>query len=197
MKGFLLIIFAFVLGSIPFGVLVAKIYGVDLKKVGSGNIGATNVLRTMGKWPAVFTLVGDTMKGAMAIMAGRLIVSDVTVEGTIGVAAILGHNYSVFLKFNGGKGVATSLGVLLVYSPVAALVTVAIWFIVIFLTRYSSLGAIISFAALPFTVYATDYSKGKIMVSLLISGLLIFRHVDNIKRLLKRKEPKIGERALK
>ncbi len=196
MKIALLIIFAFALGSVPFGVIIAKIYGVNLKKVGSGNIGATNVLRTMGKWPALFTLFGDVMKGAAPVVAGKYIVNDIAMEGIIGVAAILGHNYSIFLRFKGGKGVATSLGVLLIYSPKAALVTVVIWLSVIFLTRYSSLGAIISFAILPLAVYILDYSQGKLMVSLLISGLLILRHADNIKRLSRGKEPRIGERTV-
>jgi glycerol-3-phosphate acyltransferase PlsY len=195
MKLFLLIIGAFLMGSIPCGVLAAKVKGVDLKKVGSGNIGATNVLRTTGKWPALLTLTGDVLKGVIPVAVGRYLVNDLTLEGIIGLSAILGHNFSVFLRFRGGKGVATSIGVLLVFSPKAALVTVIIWLAVIFLTRYSSLGAIVSFGALPLTVYWMDYARERLTISLMMSALLMLRHADNIKRLMQGTEPKIGKRA--
>ena len=122
-----LIIVSFLTGSIPFGIIVARIKGVDLKKVGSGNIGATNVLRSMGKSPAALTLLGDILKGTLAVALGRHFGVGAWYEGLIGISAILGHNFSVFLNFRGGKGVATSLGVLLIYSPLAALCTIVIW----------------------------------------------------------------------
>ena len=127
MKLFSLILFAFLLGSIPFGVVVAKVYGVNLKKVGSGNIGATNVLRAMGKGPALLTLVGDVLKGSLAVVAGRYFLHSASLEGIIGLSAIVGHNLSLFLRFRGGKGVATSIGVLLIYSPKAGVLTVILW----------------------------------------------------------------------
>ncbi len=195
MKLFLLIIGSFLLGSIPCGVLVARLKGIDLKQAGSGNIGATNVLRTAGKWPALLTLAGDIMKGAIPVALGKCLLNDLTMEGIIGLSAIMGHNFSVFLRFRGGKGVATSIGALLVYSPKAALVTVVIWLAVILLTRYSSLGAIISFGALPLTVYGVDYTKEKLIISFMITALLMIRHADNIKRLIQGREPKIGKRA--
>jgi len=192
---FLLVTGAFLIGSIPCGVLVARVQGIDLKKVGSGNIGATNVLRTTGKWPALLTLAGDMMKGVIPVAAVRYFVNDLAMEGVIGLSAILGHNFSVFLRFRGGKGVATSIGVLLVFSPKAALVTVIIWLAVLFFTRYSSLGAIVAFGALPFTVYGVDYGREKLTISLMMSALLMLRHADNIKRLIQGTEPKIGKRA--
>lgn len=195
MKLFLLIIGSFLMGSIPCGVLVARLKGIDLKKVGSGNIGATNVLRTAGKWPALLTLAGDIMKGAIPVALGKYLLNDLSMEGIIGLSAIMGHNFSVFLRFRGGKGVATSIGVLLVYSPMAALVTVVIWLAVILLTRYSSLGAIISFGMLPLTVYGVDYARERLVISLMMSALLMLRHADNIKRLIQGMEPKIGKRA--
>ncbi len=191
----LLIIGSFLMGSIPCGVLAARVKGVDLKKVGSGNIGATNVLRTTGKWPALLTLAGDMLKGVIPVAVGRYLLNDLTLEGIIGLSAILGHNFSVFLRFRGGKGVATSIGVLLVFSPKAALVTVVIWLAVIVFTRYSSLGAIVSFGVLPLTVYWVDYARERLMISLMMSALLMLRHVDNIKRLIQGTEPKTGKRA--
>lgn len=192
---FLLILSGFVVGSIPFGVVIARFYGVDLKKVGSGNIGATNVLRTMGKGPAFLTLIGDVMKGVLPAAAGEHFFNDPTMGGIIGLSSILGHNFSLFLRFRGGKGVATSIGVLLVLLPKAAVVTIVLWLAVIVITRYSSLGAIVSFGALPATVYLLDYTADKLIISVVISGLLIARHAANIKRLIQGKEPRIGKRA--
>ena len=169
--------------------------GVDLKRVGSGNIGATNVLRTMGKGPAVITLIGDIMKGVVPVIAGIYVFHDLAVEGVLGLTAVLGHNFSLFLRFKGGKGVATSIGVLLAYSPKVALVTVVLLLGVIVITRYSSLGALLSFSVLPLTMYLLDYTREKMIVSLIMSALLILRHADNIKRLLLGTESKIGKRA--
>jgi glycerol-3-phosphate acyltransferase PlsY len=195
MKLFFLILCAFLLGSIPFGVVVAKIYGVNLRKVGSGNIGATNVLRAMGKGPAVLTLVGDVLKGSLAVVLGRFFFHSPSLEGIIGLSAIVGHNFSLFLRFRGGKGVATSIGVLLIYSPKVGVLTVILWLMVILITRYSSLAAIVSFGVLPLGIYILDYSQGKLIISILIAFLLIFRHTDNIKRLLQGTELKIGKRV--
>ncbi len=195
MKAALLIIFAFLLGSIPFGVVIARAKGVDLKKVGSGNIGATNVLRAMGKGPALLTLFGDVMKGVLAVAAGKYFFNDLAIEGILGLSAIVGHNFSFFLGFRGGKGVATSIGVLLLYSPKAALVTVILWLATIVATRYSSMGAIVSFGVLPFSIWLLDYTPEKVVVSLAITFLLLLRHAANIKRLIKRIEPRIGEKA--
>ncbi len=195
MNLFLLVIGSFVIGSIPCGVLVARAKGIDLKNVGSGNIGATNVLRTTGKWPALLTLAGDVLKGVIPVAVGKYLLHDLTMEGVIGLSAILGHNFSLFLRFRGGKGVATSIGVLLVFSPKAALVTVVIWLVVTLFTRYSSLGAIVSFGVLPLTIYGADYTRERLVISLIISVLLMLRHADNIKRLIQGTEPKVGKRA--
>jgi glycerol-3-phosphate acyltransferase PlsY len=195
MRLLFLILFAFLLGSIPFGVVVAKAYGVNLKKVGSGNIGATNVLRAMGKGPALLTLVGDVLKGSLAVMAGRYLLHSPSLEGIMGLSAIVGHNFSLFLRFRGGKGVATSIGVLLIYSPAVGVLTVFLWLGVILATRYSSLGALVSFGILPFSTYVLDYTQEKLIVSILIASLLILRHTDNIKRLLQGTEPKMGKRV--
>jgi glycerol-3-phosphate acyltransferase PlsY len=191
----MLIIIAFILGSIPFGIIVAKIKGVDLKKVGSGNIGATNVLRSLGKWPAFLTLFGDILKGTVAVAIGRFLGVGPVYEGLIGLSAILGHNFSIFLRFRGGKGVATGFGVLLVYTPQVALFTIIIWIIIVILTKYSSLAAIVSFGLLPVNVAVFDPRyREKLFLTVLITILILTRHEGNIRRLMKGTERKIGQR---
>jgi acyl phosphate:glycerol-3-phosphate acyltransferase len=191
----ILLILSFLVGSIPSGIIVAKAKGIDLRKVGSGNIGATNVLRSMGKWPAAVTLLGDMMKGALAVALGRYLGADSLYEGLFGIAAILGHNFSIFLKFRGGKGVATSLGVLLIYTPLAACITVALWLVVSVFTRYSSLGAIVSFGLLPLNISLLGPdNKEKLFVGVVITLLILIRHMDNMRRLIKGTERKIGQR---
>jgi glycerol-3-phosphate acyltransferase PlsY len=153
-------------------------------------------LRSIGKGPAALTLFGDILKGTLAVALGGYFGVGLWYQGLMGISAILGHNFSVFLKFRGGKGVATSLGVLIIYSPTPALLTIAIWLIVAIFTRYSSLGAIISFALLPLNIYLFDFeNKEKLLIAAFISVFIIMRHGDNIMRLLKGAERKIGQRA--
>ena len=194
-KNILLIILSFLLGSVPFGIILAKTKGIDLRRVGSGNIGATNVLRSIGKWPAVLTLLGDILKGTLAVAAGRYFGVEPLYEGLMGISAILGHNFSLFLGLKGGKGVATSIGVLIIYTPKVAFFTVVLWVMIVFFTKYSSLGAIVSFGLLPINIVIFDYDKTKVLVTVLISLFILMRHKDNIKRLLKGTERKIGQRA--
>lgn len=182
------------MGSIPVGLIVAKVKGVDLRKVGSGNIGATNVLRTMGKGPALVTLVGDMLKGFIPVVISNYFLDSTLHIGLIGLVAILGHDFSLFLLFRGGKGVATSIGVLLAYSPVVAIFTILLWIVVVFMSRYSSMGAIVSFLLLPLNIYVFDYSYEKFVISIFITILLLFKHRENIGRLLTGQELKIGER---
>lgn len=195
LENVLLLVLSFILGSIPFGIIIAKAKRVDLKRVGSGNIGATNVLRSMGKLPAVFTLLGDILKGTVAVSVGKFFGVEPLYEGLMGIAAILGHNFSLFLGFKGGKGVATSLGVLAVYSPKAALCAFGVWLVTVFITKYSSLGAIVSFALLPIFVLLFDFDKIKLLITILISLFILLRHRDNIRRLVSGTESKIGQRA--
>ena len=194
MKALLLTSLAFLLGSLPTGLLIAKVRGVNLKEVGSGNIGATNVLRTTGKWPALLTLMGDSAKGVVAVLIARYYGAGVFFEGVVGLCAVLGHNFSLFLKFKGGKGVATSLGVLTIYSPQTGLFTIIIWLMTVLITRYSSLGALVSFGLLPLSVSVLD-SREKVPVLLMMTLLIFVRHKDNIRRLIKGTEPRIGAQA--
>jgi len=188
-----LMVMAFLIGSIPFGIIIAKFKGVDLKKVGSGNIGATNVLRSLGKTPAIFTLLGDILKGTIAVALARFFNISVFQEGLIGLASVVGHNFSIFLGFKGGKGVATSFGVLFIYSPMVGLLTAIIWLLVVIISRYSSLGALLSFALLPFNMIIFDV-KEKIPIAILLTLFVFIRHISNINRLIKGEERKIGQR---
>ncbi len=194
MKALLLASLAFLLGSLPTGLLIAKVRGVNLKEIGSGNIGATNVLRTTGKGPALLTLIGDSAKGAVAVLIARYFGAGVFLEGVVGLCAVLGHNFSLFLKFRGGKGVATSLGVLTIYSPQTGLFTIIIWLMTVLITRYSSLGALVSFGLLPLSALVLD-SREKVPVLFLMTLLIFVRHKDNIRRIIKGTETRIGART--
>lgn len=190
---YLLIPIAYIIGSIPFGILVAKAKGIDLQSVGSRNIGATNVLRTAGKLPAVLTVLGDSLKGAVLVMLCRVMNGGELLEGMTGISAILGHLYSIFLSFKGGKGVATSFGVLIAYSPLPALISIIVWILTALLTRYSSLAAITTFVSLPLVFILFNASEIKISFAVVLAILIILKHRDNIKRLLNGTETKIGE----
>jgi glycerol-3-phosphate acyltransferase PlsY len=191
LKIVLLSALAFLLGSLPTGLIVARIKGVDLKKAGSGNIGATNVLRTTGKGAAILTLMGDSLKGVFAVLIARYFGAGVLFEGLVGLFAVLGHNFSIFLNFRGGKGVATSLGVLTIYSPQIGLITIIIWLMTVLTTRYSSLGALVSFGLLPLSAFVLD-AREKMPVLLALTVLIFIRHRENIHRILNGTEPKVG-----
>ncbi len=194
MKIVILSALAYLLGSLPTGLFIAKIKGVDLKGAGSGNIGATNVLRTTGKGPALLTLIGDCLKGIAAVIIARYFNAGVFFEGVVGLFAILGHNFSLFLKFRGGKGVATSLGVLTIYSPQIGLFTIIIWLMTVLISRYSSLGALVSFGLMPLCAFVYE-SPWKMPVFLIMTLLIFIRHKDNIRRITRGTEPKLGARA--
>jgi glycerol-3-phosphate acyltransferase PlsY len=194
MKIILLSLAGFLLGSVPTGKIIAGSMGIDLQKTGSGNIGATNVLRSTGKLPALFTLIGDMAKGSIAVLLARYFEVGFLYEGMIGIISVLGHNFSLFLNFKGGKGVATSLGVLIVYAPLAGLATIIIWLLTVLVTHISSLGAIISFCFLPLSMYLLD-AKEKLSISFIMSIILLMRHKDNIYRLIKGTETKVGRKA--
>jgi len=194
MKIILIALAGFLLGSIPTGKIIAGTMGIDLQKTGSGNIGATNVFRSAGKLPALFTLIGDMAKGSAVVLLAQYFEIGYWNEGIIGIIAVLGHNHSLFMHFKGGKGVATSLGVLIVYAPLTGLVTIIIWLLTVLITRISSLGAIISFSVLPLSIYLLD-TKEKLPISFIMSIILLMRHKDNIHRLLRGTEPKVGGKA--
>jgi len=190
-----LVIGAYLVGSIPFGLLVTKLIGgVDIRLVGSGNIGATNVLRAVGKGPAVLTLVLDFLKGFLPVfLMQRLGGSEIWIAGA-GLAAFLGHLYPIFLGLKGGKGVATALGVLLGIMPLVALLGVGIWLATALIWRYSSLAALTAALVIPFLAWALYGMIPYLLFAGVLSILVIYRHHENIKRLLAGTESRIGQK---
>jgi len=184
---------AYILGSIPFGVVITRMMGLgDLRQIGSGNIGATNVLRTGNKSAAFLTLICDAGKGAVAVLIARLVLGEAA-AGIAGLFAVLGHLYSVFLRFSGGKGVATFLGTVLALSLPAGAAACATWLLMAVLFRYSSLSALIAAALAPVFVAYFYHMHGAALI-LLLSLIVIGKHHQNIRRLLDGTEPKIGKK---
>jgi len=186
----------YLLGSIPFGLVLTKPFGYDLRSIGSGNIGATNVLRTGRKELALLTLILDSGKGAAAAVAALWLAGPVAgpVAGLVaGVAAVLGHNFPVWLRFKGGKGVATTLGVLLVTAWPVGVAACATWLLVAAISRYSSLSALVCLSLAP--VYAAFLAtESHVIAYAVLAVLAIARHHENIKRLIAGTESKIGQK---
>ena len=184
----------YLLGSIPFGLILTKLAGHgDLRDIGSGNIGATNVLRTGNKALAALTLILDLLKGTAAVLIGARFGQDAALLG--GLGAILGHLFPIWLGFRGGKGVATYIGVLLgLYWP-AAIVFCAIWLLVALITRYSSLSALVASAAAPCLLVVGGETRIAVLF-LIFTLLLYWRHADNIGRLLRGEEGRIGAKKV-
>ncbi|MGZ8364578.1 MAG: glycerol-3-phosphate 1-O-acyltransferase PlsY [Caulobacteraceae bacterium] len=183
----------YLLGSIPFGVIATRLGGIgDIRKVGSGNIGATNVLRTGRKDLAALTLVGDGSKGAVALLLARFLIGE-DAAMLAGGAAFIGHLFPVWLKFRGGKGVATFFGVLLAAAWPVGLLAGASWIAMAVLFRYSSLAALTAAAAAPLFMFAMDQSPvSKLYLTVAMTVLIYIRHAENIRRLMRGEEPRIG-----
>ncbi len=189
------IVLGYALGAIPFGLLLTRFAGLgDIRAIGSGNIGATNVLRTGNKGLAAATLLLDAAKGAAAIILVGALWPDVPgLAGLAAISAFLGHLYPVWLRFRGGKGVATLIGVVAALFWPAALISAVVWILALFLTRYSSVGGMAAALAAP----AAAALLGRVDLAILFAGfsLLIFwKHRANIGRLISRTEPRIGKR---
>lgn len=204
---------AYLLGSIPFGFLVAKAKGVDLRTMGSGNIGATNAMRVLGKPAGIFVLLMDALKGyaACALFTPMIFNSlaphysglvvffqnqplefQLKFQVLAGIGAVLGHNYTCWLKFKGGKGIATTAGVYLALAPVAVLIAIATWIILTLLTRYVSIGSIAAALVLPPAVWFTRDHLLLRLVTIALCALAILKHKKNIQRLLAGTENRIG-----
>ena len=193
MQTALAIVFAYLLGSVSFAVLVSKLMGLpDPHTYGSKNPGATNVLRTGSKVAALLTLVGDSCKGAVAVLLAIALVTTVPVElALVGLAAFLGHLYPVFHRFQGGKGVATAAGVLLALDWRVGVGTLLTWGIIALFLRYSSLAALVAALFAPIgAAYLLGWQAGAVVA--VMSGFLVWRHKANIARLLAGTEPRIG-----
>ncbi len=187
---FIVITAAYLIGSIPTGLLLGKAYGIDVRKEGSGNIGATNLYRTVGRKVGIITLIGDCLKGLLPVLLMKFSALPPEFAAWVGLAAFCGHVFSVFLKFKGGKGVATALGVFLALAPLAVAIAIALFAVLMFFWRYVSLGSISAAAIMPLAVYLMGESRTVTTVTLIIALIVIVRHHENIKRLLSGTENK-------
>jgi glycerol-3-phosphate acyltransferase PlsY len=188
----LVCLLGYLLGSIPFGLLLTKLSGLgDIRSIGSGNIGATNVLRTGRKGLAAATLVLDGLKGAAAVLIARAWLDDQDTALLAGLAAVLGHLFPVWLRFKGGKGVATGLGVLIAAAWPIGLAACAVWLVVAAISRFSSLAALAAFASAPCVALGLE-EFGVVKLSFTVAVLVFVRHRANIRRLLAGTEPRIG-----
>ncbi len=190
MNFLLVFLYSYIMGSIPFGFIIARKKGMDIRKSGSGNIGATNIFRSVGKKEGVIVLILDMLKGACpAFLTSACMPQALSVSL---VSAVLGHDFSIFLRFRGGKGVATTYGVSLVAVPIAACIGLFLWAVVFLLFRFSSLSALISYAATSTLVWFLYPSQ--VMINCTVSFLcvlMIIKHIPNIKRLITKEEKRL------
>jgi glycerol-3-phosphate acyltransferase PlsY len=197
------VIGSYLLGSIPFGYIAGRIAGIDIRNYGSGNVGATNVIRTLGKGYGYPVFAADFLKGfgavKMSIMIATRVQSEWSSPEMFGIVAaisgVLGHSYPVWLRFKGGKGVATSAGALFGLAPIAAVAGVAIWILTFWLTRYVSVASIAAAAVLPFIILITTWlsrTTGKLLFysSVCLAAVVIWRHRSNLSRLMRGTEPR-------
>jgi len=190
-----LLIGSYLLGSIPFGYLAGRLVGIDIRQAGSGNVGATNVLRVLGKGYGYPVFVLDVLKGFAAVEISMLMASGRPQEWNspeifgilAAISSVLGHLYPPWLKFKGGKGVATSAGALLALTPVATLIGVAIWIIVFWLTGYVSLASVIAAVVLPIVILVLSWHQNKPLVysSACVAAVVVWRHRSNLSRLIR------------
>jgi len=183
LKEILFVICSYLLGSIPTGLLLARAFGINIREAGSGNIGATNVYRTAGRKLGILTLVGDCLKGLLPVLIARWLDLPLVWVAAIGLAAFLGHVYTVFLGFKGGKGVATALGVFIGTAPLAILGGVAVFALVLYKWRYVSAASISAAATIPLFVMFVTCRPEPIAMSCVIALVVIYRHRENIARL--------------
>jgi acyl phosphate:glycerol-3-phosphate acyltransferase len=209
---------AYLLGSIPTGFLVAKAKGIDIQKVGSGNIGATNAMRVLGKPAGIFVMIVDALKGGVAVWLGACICVYFSPHAKVeldlradpsgdpwhaypieffqiiaGIFAVLGHNYTCWLKFKGGKGIATTAGVYLALAPIALVIALAVFILSVVITRYVSVGSILAAVVLPVAVW---FDRGNLfleIVTIALCALAIYKHKSNIKRLMAGTESRLGK----
>lgn len=192
MEIFLTCACAYVIGSIPNGLILGRYFWqIDLREHGSKNIGATNAYRTLGAGPAALIFILDLLKGILGVWFGLYFVADPLAMILGGIAAIIGHNWSVFLKFTGGKGVATGLGVIAMLMPQVTVIVFVTWCIIVYFTRYVSLGSVVAAALVPVCAYLFGTPIEYLYFSVLAATFVIYRHKVNIKRLLAGNENKI------
>jgi glycerol-3-phosphate acyltransferase PlsY len=195
-------VIGYLLGAIPTGMVVARVYrNVDLTAHGSGRTGATNVLRTLGSGAAAVAFAGDFLKGVLAVAAVKFFIApdNTWIEMVAAIAAVVGHSYSVFIRFKGGRGVVTGFGASLVAAPVLMLVAFGIGVLLVLLTRYVSLGSVVGAILGGLLLCGLAYAQADpawALWGVLVGGFIVVAHKDNIERLIAGKERKLGERAL-
>jgi glycerol-3-phosphate acyltransferase PlsY len=189
------VLFGYVAGSVPFAFLLARRAGVDVRVAGSGNVGATNVLRTTGAWRGVAVMSLDVAKGAVTVILVNLAAGGVGIAALAGAAAIVGHIYPVWLRFHGGKGVAVAAGVFSVLAPIATAVAAGLFLIVVSLTRYVSLGSIAATLALPAMAWWSGAPRAVVFAAAASGALIVFRHRANLQRLRLGTERRMGSPA--
>jgi glycerol-3-phosphate acyltransferase PlsY len=213
LKIVLVLVIGYLLGSINTSIIVGKLYGVDIRKQGSGNAGMTNTLRTLGKAAAVLVIIGDVLKGVFAFVIGsvlvdhNIVIASITPQGALnlagiggmvgGISAIAGHNWPIYFGFKGGKGILTSFTVVLMMDWKLGLMLFALFFIVVAITRYVSLGSILACFAFPIAAYVKGNGITFTVFAALLAVLAITRHRANIKRLLSGTEAKLGSKKNK
>lgn len=188
------VVIAYFLGAIPTAYLVGKkVKGIDIRKHGSGNVGTTNAFRVLGKGPGTAVLIGDILKGYLAALVCLLAGGEIL--GLIGaIIAMAGHSWSVFLQFKGGKGVATGAGAFLALMPIPTLIAIGVFIVIIYSTKYVSLGSITAAAIFPIVAFAFAEPLSYQVFSVIAAAVVILRHTSNIKRLLNGTENKIGKK---
>ena len=195
----IIIISAYLLGNISTSYIISKrVAGVDIRTQGSGNAGSTNVLRTLGKKAGLITFIGDLLKGIVAVLIAEMIAKitnvDIITAGYIGVVGVVcGHNWPAFLGFRGGKGVATSLGSMIAVNPIIALTCFGIFLVIVAITKYVSLGSVLSISMSPIFMLILQNDKG-LLATLFLTLSVIYTHRENIKRLVNGTERKIGQK---
>lgn len=189
-------VIGYLIGTIPTGYLVAKARGVDIQTSGSGNIGATNVMRTLGVLPGIIVVLVDPLKGAAAVLLPTLLGAGNWVIALTGLATVLGNNFNVMLRLRGGKGIATTLGVFFVINPLVSALCVLLGVFTILLSRYVSLGSMVGLFAAPLMLIASlSYPMPDLYLAIALAALAILRHRENIRRLISGTERRLGERA--
>ncbi len=187
-----LVILGYLLGAIPFGLVFGKCLGVDVRSAGSGNIGATNVNRLLGKKLGMLTLLADAAKGALPmLLAARILQGSPSADlfvAMVGGAAFLGHIYPVYLGFKGGKGVATALGIFFYIQPVVVLICLVVFVLLVWLWGYVSLGSIVASALMPILLFGGNGTTIDVALAVFVSLLIWLKHIENIKRLLRHEE---------
>ena len=193
MEDYLLMsVLSYLVGSIPSGLILGKLFWhTDLRKYGSHNIGATNAWRTLGKVPGIIVFLADSLKGQAGVLLGLSLVGTPLAAVIGGLLAIVGHSFSLFLRFHGGKGVATSLGVLTMLMGNVTLIVFVLWFTIVYMTRYVSLGSVVAGVLTPILAALFAYPMEYIVFTVIAALLVIVRHRENIKRLMNGTENKI------